>query len=131
MKKTIIKIMALTLVVVMACVVLASCGGPNADPDKAAEALEDAGYTVMKVDDETALAFSGLKGLTCAINAVNLEEEEAIIIYYFEDTEAANEAWEDVEKMAKEEMEEDEDYVIKKSGKMIYFGTKEAVKAAK
>ena len=55
MKKSIIKVLSLTLIAVMMCAVLVSCGGPNADPDKAEKALEDAEYTVMKIDDEDML----------------------------------------------------------------------------
>ena len=133
MNKTIVKILALSLIAVMMCLALVSCGGPNADPDKAEEALKKADYTVVKADDDISLALyeaAGVKGLECVITAFN-EDEEGIVILYFEDKDAANEAWEEVEKDAKEEMEDEEDVVIKKSGKMIYYGTKEAVKAAK
>ena len=40
------KILALTLVVIMSVMVLASCAVPAKDPEKAKEALEDAGYDV-------------------------------------------------------------------------------------
>lgn len=129
MKKSIIKVLSLTLIAIMMCAVLVSCGGPNADPDKAEKALEDAEYTVMKIDDEDMLKLSGIDGLVCAITAFN-EDEEGIVIYYFEDAAAANEAWEDIEEEAKEAMEDEEDIVCKKSGKMIYYGTKQAVKDA-
>ena len=49
--KTFVKVLALSLVAVMMCAVLVSCGGPNKDPKKAAEALEEAGYAVQLVDE--------------------------------------------------------------------------------
>ena len=50
---------------------------------------------------------------------------------YFEDADAAKAAWEDVKEYAeKEDKEEDEDWEIKKFGKMIWYGTKAAIKAA-
>ena len=130
MKKSIIKVLSLTLIAIMMCAVLVSCGGPNADPDKAEKALKDADYEVMKIDEEDMLKFLGIDGLECVLTAGN-EDEEGVVIYYFEDAAAANEAWEDIEKEAKEAMEENEDIVCKKSGKMIYYGTKEAINAAK
>ncbi len=127
MKKTFVKLMALALVAVFACVTLASCslGGPNADPKKAKEALEDNDYTVLLVDSELLLP-DDVEATLTAYNG-----DEYIFITYYEDAEAANEAWEKAEDEAEELKEKYEDLVLKKSGKMIYMGTKEAVKAAK
>lgn len=135
MKKTIIKILTLTLVAVMVCAVLASCGGPNADPDKALAALKDNGYTAEKVDSTIGLALfswagkdikaivSGTKGLEDITNSV--------VIIYYETTDAANAAWDDVkEYVDKNDDDEDSEFIVKKSGKMIYMGTEEAIKAA-
>lgn len=127
MKKT-LRLLSLALVLVMTVALLASCGGPNKNPEKAKEALEDAGYTVTLVD--SALGFEGIeKYLTAFKMSEDMSDMEMITIYYFEDSAAAKDAWEDIQKEA-EELDE-EDLVIKKSGKMIYAGTKEAVKAAK
>jgi len=127
MKKT-LRLLSLALVLVMTVALLASCGGPNKNPEKAKEALEDAGYTVTLVD-----SFAGFEGIEKYLTAFKMSEDmsdmEMITIYYFEDSAAAKDAWEDIQKEAEEL--DDEDLVIKKSGKMIYAGTKEAVKAAK
>lgn len=131
--KTFVKVLALSLVAVMMCAVLVSCGGPASDPDKAAKALEDADYIVVKADDKVSLALyetMGVKKLECVITAYN-EDEEGIVIFYFEDKAAANDAWETIEEEAKEATKDEEDIVIKKSGKMIYYGTKQAIKDAK
>ena len=130
MKKNIIKITALALLTVMICAMLVACGGPNADPEKAKEALEDAGYTVI-LNDGGLLGDLGLpKGAEATLTAFKGDDEYISVIYY-EDKDALNDAWEDVKKDAEELKEEYEDIVLKKSGKMIYFGTKQAVKDAK
>lgn len=129
MKKTLIKIMTFMLVAVMTCTMLASCGGPNADPDKAVEALEKNDYAAEKIDSKIGLlvfSWAG-DGLECVVTGLD-ENLEGITIFYYEDAKSAKEAFEAVEKHASEE---DDDYVLKQSGKMIYVGTKEAVKAAK
>ncbi len=136
MKKSIVKILTLALVAVMMCAVLVSCAAPASNPDDAEKALKDNGYTVVRIDN------SGIGAIGLAVfTAVGIEDietvitgtdgDEAITIFYFEDAEAANEQWEDVQEWSADEKDEDSDWVLKKSGKMIYAGTKEAVKAAK
>lgn len=129
MKKNIIKITALALLTVMICAMLVACGGPNADPEKAKEALEDAGYTVVLNDGGLLGDFALPKGAEATLTAFKGDDEYISVIYY-EDKDALNDAWEDVKKDAEELKEEYEDIVLKKSGKMIYFGTKQAVKDA-
>lgn len=133
------KIMALTLVAVFVCATLASCaiGAPNADPAKAEKSLEKKGYVVELADSEYTLGFvslsTGLKNLDAFIKAVNPDDsDDSIMICYFKDKEAADKAWEDTFEALKEKAkEEDVDAVIKKSGKMIWVGTKDAINAAK
>ena len=45
--KNILKVAAIAMVTVMLCLTLASCGGPNADPDDALAALKE--NTSMKM----------------------------------------------------------------------------------
>lgn len=139
MKKA-IKLIALSLVLVMAVLALASCAAPNADPDKAKASLEDNDYEVQKLSGKlSTAAISAIIGedVDCVVTAQKLDKEEekldAICILYFEDAENANDAWEkaqDYAKDAKDDDVEDSDWVVEKSGKMIWFGTKDAVKAA-
>ena len=138
MKKSIIKIFALTLVVVMACAMLVSCGGPNADPDKALAALKDNGVTWAAKDGTVIpglLKLAGVDGVDCVVTGTGkIDDEYAhITIIYFEEAEDANDAWEEVQKQAEDDKKdaEDSEWVCKKSGKMIYYGTKNAIKAAK
>ena len=126
------RILALTLVLVMTVAMFASCAAPNKDPKKAKEALEENDYKVTLIDGTLAEAM--YKGLDSYIAAYK-DEDNAVVIYYFDDKDTANEAWEDIEKdveeLKEEVKEKDVEIVAKKSGKMIYFGSKDAVKAAK
>ena len=137
--KTFVKVIALALVTIFVCATLASCAlfGPNADPEKAEKSLEKKGYKVEVVDDKYSLGFTalatGVSDLECFITAVNEDDkDEAVMIYYFAEKEAADEAWEKYfEELAEKAKEEDSDAVVKKSGKMIWVGTKKAINAAR
>ena len=142
MKKTIAKIFALSLVAVMMCAALTACSlfGPSSDPDKALEALKDSDYAAEKIDSTLGLAGYALIGidieeLECVVAGSSKDGDEGINIFYFEDKDAANDAFEKIEKFVEEltedRDEDDPEIVVKKSGKMVYYGTKEAVKAAK
>lgn len=138
MKKT-IKILAVAMVAIMLCLTLASCGAPNADPDKALESLKENGVNWAGKDDKIApglMKMAGIDGVDCVVSGTGkIEDEYAhITIIYFEEAEDANEEWEDVQKYADDEKDDeakDSEWVFKKSGKMIYYGTKNAVAAAK
>jgi len=126
--KNVIKVLALSLVMVMMLGLLVSCGGPSKDPDKAVEALKDNDYIAVKVGGDDEYDYEGLEAVVTGFKMESLTEGDAIVIFYFEDSASANDAWDEL----KEEIEEDdEDYVCKKSGKIIYAGTKQAVKDAK
>ena len=139
MKKA-IKLIALSLVLVMAVLALASCAAPNADPDKAKAALEDNGYSVQKLSGKiSTAAISAIIGeeVDCVLTAQKVDKEaetfDALCVLYFEEAGDADDAWEkaqDYAEDAKEDDVEDSDWVVEKSGKMIWFGTKNAVKAA-
>jgi hypothetical protein len=134
--KNALKIVALALVLVTMVAALASCGGPAKDPADAEKALKDNGYTVVKSDNlaTAALALAGVKDVESVVSgSATIDDKfETVTIFYFEDKDAANEAWEDAQKYADEKKDDkSEDWVVKKSGAMIYFGTPNAVKAAK
>lgn len=131
--KTFAKILCLSLVAVMLCATLASCA-PASDPDKAISALKDAGYTAAK--DTTlvpaALALLGVKGIDAVISGTKSGEHVTVI--YFTDSDSAKNAEEKVTKYVDDEekdKKDDSDWVFKRSGKMIYWGTKNAVKDAR
>ncbi len=131
--KTFAKILCLSLVAVMLCATLASCA-PASDPDKAVSALKDAGYTAGK--DTTiipaALTVLGVKGIDAVISGTKSGEHVTVI--YFTDSDSAKNAEEKVTKYVDDEEKDekdDSDWVFKRSGKMIYWGTKNAVKDAR
>ena len=132
MKKA-IKLLALSLVLVMMVATLASCGGPAADPDDALAALKDNDYNAAK---DTLLIPGALKVLGVAeidtvVSGTNKDGEHVTIVY-FEDKDAANDAWEKVQEYAEGKKDKDDsDWTIKKSGVMIYWGTSAGIKAAK
>ncbi len=137
MKNT-LRLLALAMVTVILCLALASCGGPNADPDKALKALKDNDIAAIKDDTLTpaALALVGIKNVDCVVSGTGKidDEVEHVTIIYFEEAEDANDAWEKTQEYAEDKKDkdvEDSDWVCKKSGKMIYYGTKNGIKAAK
>ena len=134
MKRT-MKLIAFALVLTLSVVMLASCFGPNANPEKAVAALKENDYVAAR--DE-----SGLLAITIGIDprdvtdvvsgtAIIDKKGEHVTIIYFEDADAAKAAWEKVKKYAEDEdkKETDSDWTIKQSGKMIWFGTEAAIKA--
>ena len=136
MKKTLIRSIAALLAMILASMALVACGAPASDPSKAEKALEENDYAVVRIDNEglealglAVLSVAGIDDVETLITASN-EHGEHITIIYFESKEDANDEWDDVCDYADDEEAED-GYVIKKSGNMIYYGTKTAVKAAK
>ena len=83
-----------------------------------------------------ALGALGVKDIDCVVSGTGkIDDEYAhITIIYFEENADANDSWEKVQEYAdknKDDDAKDSEWVCKKSGKMIYFGTKNAVAAAK
>ena len=122
MKKKILSVVAVLVLAAILAVALVAC--IPSDPDKAAENLANADYLVIP------LPLLGIAGVDEAITATNLKE--GIIIVYFESSDAASDFYgdKDNEKFLQEELGL-EDTVYKKQGKIVYLGTKEAVKAAR
>ena len=122
MKKKILSVVAVLVLAAILAVALVAC--IPSDPDKAAENLANADYLVIP------LPLLGIAGVDEAIMATNLKE--GIVIVYFESSDAASEFYgdKDNEKFLQEELGL-EDTVYKKQGKIVYLGTKEAVKAAR
>ncbi|MBO5313437.1 MAG: hypothetical protein J6B29_05665 [Clostridia bacterium] len=136
--KKVLSIVCLLALTVCCLFTLVSCGGPNSDPDKALEALKENGVTWAGKDETIipgALRFLGVKNINCVVTGTGeIEEEYAhITIIYFDSADDADEYWDEVEDYAEEKKDdkaEDSEWVCEKSGKMIYYGTKNAVKAA-
>ena len=134
MKKT-LQFIALALVLVLSVVTLASCLPPNMDPEKAIDSLKENDFKAAEDDTLLPLVFAGLgiKDVDVVVTGTAIIDNklEHVTIIYFEDAEAAKEAWEDVKEYAEKEdkEEEDTDWTIAKFGKMIWYGTETAIKA--
>ncbi len=140
--KTTCRVLALILVVAMMACTMISCA-PAADPDAAVEALKKNDYTVL---GDVA---SGV--IVVALNALLKEEQveidelvsasktdendkiQTVTIVYFKDAASADAAWDELKDYAEDDKEDAEasEWVVAKSGKMIYWGTKTAVADAR
>ena len=123
--KKFVSIIAFVLVAVMLCATLVSCGAPAKDPADAKKALEDNGYVVVKVDTAILLP----KDVEATV--LGTTTENYILITYYKTTDAVKDAWEKAQEEAEKLEEKYENVVCKKSGKMIFIGTAQAVKDAK
>ena len=131
--KKLVRVLSFALVALTLCTLFAACA-PAKDPADAKAALEDAGYVATKTDGAI-LALAGIKDCTDVVTGTKKEDDkiESVSIYYFETAEAAEEAFEKIEDLIEELKTEDDasDFVFKQSGKIVYGGTKAAVKAAR
>lgn len=135
MKKT-IRIFAVVLSVVLLALALVACA-PKNDPDKAKAALENNGYTAVKTSGYVSGVVSALLGGESTIDATvtgtkdikdadgKTTKTESVTIIYYKTSADAKEAWK-----SWSEADRDRYEVAKCSGRMIYWGTKAAVKAA-
>ena len=149
MMKKLLKISAFALVLMMLVAAFASCAGPADDADDARRALIKNDYEVMLVDDENPVIATlekeyDLFGLEEYLSAMDNEEsakaENFIMIFYFDEARDAKDSMEGIEKLI-EDMKKDMkagglnvdgmDVEFKRSGDVIWWGTPDAVKAAK
>lgn len=135
MKKA-LRLVALSLVLVTLVAAFASCGGPAKDPDDALAALKENEFAAAedKLIIPNALKLLGVDGIKSVVSGTATIDEklEHVTVIYFENKDDANDAWEKVEEYAtKNDKKDDSDWVIKKSGAMIYYGTSAGIKAAK
>ena len=134
MKKA-LRILALSIVLVTLVAAFASCGAPAKEPADALAALKANEYAAAEDPYIIPLALKilGVPDAKTVISGTKIADgkTEHITIIYFESSADAKDAWEKVEEYAEENKKDDSDWVVKKSGAMIYFGTSAGVKAAK
>lgn len=138
--KKFVRILTLTLAAVLLCGMLASCA-PAKNPEKAEKALKEEGYTVFSDDKGVPAAYKAAGfDLDVVVSGTKLVEDdegnkkiEHVTIYYFIDKENAEKAMEMIKKDSSEDKEDgDTDWVEPtQSGKIVYYGTKAAIKAAR
>lgn len=137
------KVLALCLVTVFAALALVACA-PNSNPEKAKANLDDKGYaaTILKYDGgvlSSGLIWTTTLALGCKngdieyiVSGTKIGEDktDTVTVIYFKDASTAKNLWDKAqEKYGKSESGDESDWVIDRSGKMIYYGTKDAVKA--
>ena len=133
MKKT-MKLIALTLVLTLSVLTLASCFFPNMDPEKAIASLKENDYKAAHDDIviPIALKLLGVDGINDVVTGSKIVDDKLqhVTVIYFDDADAAKAAWEDVKEYAeKDKDDEDSDWKIGKFDKMIWYGTADAIKA--
>ena len=126
------QLISLALVAVMCVALLASCA-PASDPAKAEKALKDAGYTTVK---DTTAAYKLLTGknVKTVLTGTKTDDDknvQHITIVYFDKAEDAKTAYEKLADESDKEKKDESDWVFAKSGTMVYWGTKTAVKDAR
>ena len=142
MKKT-VRILAVALCVIVLALSLTACAIPKSDPDEAKAALEANGYTVVKTNGYISGVVSAILGKESTISATvtgtkTVEDSngdsktEYITIVYFKTEDAAKAAWNDMQEDSDDAKEDygESDWVFQRSGKMIYYGTTNAVRSA-
>ena len=138
-----LRLIALSLILVMAVALLASCGKdgnkeadpvPNKDPDEAEEALEDEDYTVRR--STSSFGYSGLEDAIIAKKTLYYEDTddeitEEIVILYFDTKDDAKNAYSDFKDLV-QSLNEGRKTKLKygREGKLLWYGTKKAIKAA-
>ena len=135
--KKVLSVVCLLALTVCCLFAFVSCGAPNSNPDEAKAALEKNGLNATKDTIAQPLVLKGLgvDDVDCVVSAIGKIDDKYAYVYivYFEEADDAEEAWDNVKEYAEKQKGEAEDseWVCDKSGKMIYFGTKNAIKAAK
>ncbi|MBE6529550.1 MAG: hypothetical protein E7680_02970 [Ruminococcaceae bacterium] len=138
MKKT-VKILASVLSAILLALAMVACA-PKSDPDKAVDALKKNGYEAVQ---DTTIIPATLKLLTgknidTVVSGSKVVKDqdgnrkvESVGIVYFATSEDANNAWDKMREYANEQnKDQNSDWQVKKSGKMIYWGTAAGIKAA-
>ena len=134
MKKRVAIITALVALVVICTVALCACG-PNADPDKAVASLKANNYSAYKDGSliPAAMKLFGINGVDCVVSGFysDNDKSETIYIVYFYTNEQASESYEEVKSYFEEEKDADSGWDLGQNGKVVWYGTSAAVKAAK
>ena len=135
MKKVTLFIAIIALVAVCA-VALCACA-PAGTPDKAKAALDKHGYSasVDKSIIPAALKLLGVDGVDAVVIGTYSDDDtsEGVTIVYFYKAEQAKDGYNAVKSYAesKDGNSKDSDWEFAQSGKMIWYGTKAAIKAAR
>ena len=136
MKKFFKSLVAIMLIAMMS-ISFTSCGMPN-DPTKTKANLEKEGYSVVYLSDAISLttqeALFGVSrgGLIGVVTGTNSNGSEMVVVYYCKDSKVAKTVYDKIKaEYDTADAEEKKDTAVGKSGKVVWMGTKAAIKAAK
>lgn len=139
------KILAIIFVVVLATLSMVACA-PSKNPEKALQSLRDNGYdaamltkstqtdpffelTFDKIASKICTSVDERDSLVAVVSGVKSGEGETITILYFDSKDSMEKRWNDARVYL--EKETYKELVVERSGKIIYVGTKAAIKAAR
>ena len=147
MKKNIKRVICFTLCMIMCLGALTSCATvpfrkAKKDDDKLVEKFKDADYTVESVsgsvldytaeDMEEVFGVQGVKAIVVAAPEEAESDDEAGIFFYCEKSSDARKSKAGLEDFVKENQDDiDVELIVKRSGKMVYVGTRSVWKTAK
>ncbi len=121
--KNVIRVTAMALLFVMCACLFVSCV-PATDPEKAVAALKDADYTAANTKIGSIGALLVPDGVENVVTGA--KKDSAVTIYYFDESKNAKAYWDEKKDDLKEDYESAGIF-----GKVVYFGDKDAVNAAR
>ena len=122
------KILSVAMLVVMTALVMTACVPSSAE--KAVEKLEKAGYeTEVYTDaDEIGKEMLGFVHEDAVAMLMGGKEDNSIAVVWLDNKDAAKELYDKTYEELKDEIEEGVDVVVKRKGKVVYYGTEQGVK---
>lgn len=126
--KKLARILSVAMLVVMTALVMTACVPSNAEKAKAK--LEKAGYEVAVYTDadETGTEMLGYVHEDAVEMLMAGKDDNSVAVVWFKNKDAAKEIYDKTCKELENEVAEGVDVVIKIKGKVVYYGTKQAVK---
>lgn len=134
--KKFVQLISVALLAFMCVSLLASCV-PASNPDKAVAALQKAGYKVEKEivdEDDPDMPFDNVTSVV--IGAKDNDELDGVTIIYFASASDASKAYKtsELKQLYEDQIKRDNkdvELVYARFGKIVYIGTKDAIKAAR
>ena len=120
MKKA-LKVISLALAMVCCAVMFIAC--VPSTPEKAEQKLEKKGYTVEVIEVDGITSLGAPDGCECYVYGMN-EDGEIVVAYYFDKASNAKDYYNEL----KESVDDEDDVVVKKSGKVVVAATEQGWK---
>ena len=120
MKKA-LKVISLALAMVCCAVMFIAC--VPATPEKAEKKLEKKGYTVEVIEVDGLTSLGAPDGCECYVYGMK-EGGEIVVAYYFDKASNAKDYYNEL----KESVDDEDEVVVKKSGKVVVAATEQGWK---